>query len=210
MSGRKQQLPAVDENDGIHSTGRREALRNMALLMAGALSASTFSILVDGCNTPAAKSTSLFTARQQELVAAIADTIIPDTDTPGAKATGTGPFITMMLEECYPKEVQDLFLKGLTDTDGRAEKMFGAGFIKLTAPQQHALLKQIADDTIALKKAHPEKQAPPYFFQLIRELTLLGYFTSKTGTTQALVYVPVPGRYNGNIPLQPGQKAWAL
>jgi len=191
---------------------RREAVRDMALLMGGLISASTFSLLLDGCRE-GGKQGALFTEDQQELVTAIADTIIPDTDTPGAKATDTGPFITMMIQECCTREVQDLFLKGLEDVDARASKMFSTSFVHMKPAQQQQLLQQIADDTIAHKKADQDKGAarpPAYFFSLIRELTLLGYFTSEIGTTKALVYVPVPGRYEGDIPYHPGQKAWAL
>jgi hypothetical protein len=209
MSCGKPYKAANSEIGGIYPSGRRDALRNIALLMGSALSASTLSALFDSCSTPSVKTGDLFTADQQEHVTAIADIIIPDTDTPGAKAAGVGLFITMMLEECYPKNIQELFLKGLEGTDLLARKTFNVPFIKLDAQQKHTVFKQIADDTIARKKADREKRVV-YFFQLIRELTLLGYFTSEIGTTQALVYIPIPGKYDGNIPLLPGQKAWAL
>ena len=48
------------------------------------------------------------------------------------------------------------------------------------------------------------------FWRLLKELTLFGYFTSEQGATQALEYVPIPGRYDACIPLKPGQKAYAL
>jgi hypothetical protein len=51
--------------------------------------------------------------------------------------------------------------------------------------------------------------APPHFFQLMCELTYLGYYTSEIGATKALRYVHIPGRYESCIPLEPGQKAWA-
>jgi len=193
-----------------YSTSRRDALRNIALLMGSGLSASTFSALFDSCGTVSVRAGHLFTARQQEHITAIANIIIPDTDTPGAKAAGVGPFITMMLEECYPGDMQELFQKGLEDMDLLARKTFNAPFIGLNVQQQHTVLKQIADEAIVRKKADGQRRNAVCFFQLIRELTLLGYFTSEIGTTQALVYVPVPGKYDGNIPLVPSQKAWAL
>lgn len=94
---------------------RREALRNVALLMGGAISATTLGVLFDGCNSPARKD--LFSKEQQDMLADLADTIIPETSTPGAKAAGVGPFIKMMLEECYPEDAQNVFAKGLKEID---------------------------------------------------------------------------------------------
>jgi hypothetical protein len=72
--------------------------------------------------------------------------------------------------------------------------------------------KAEADKPAALDAVNkkPKKKGDPYFFQLIRELTMLGYFTSEIGASKALVYVPVPGRYEGTTTLKPGQKAWAM
>jgi hypothetical protein len=48
-----------------------------------------------------------------------------------------------------------------------------------------------------------------HYFRMMKELTLLGYFTSEIGSTQARRYVPVPGRYEGCIPYKKGDKAFA-
>ena len=205
---------------------RREALKNVAFLLGSAVSATTLSIVLDGCKSGTGKKTGeLFTEEQNKLVDEIADTIIPTTSTPGAKAAGVGSFVTMMVKECYPENVQNDFLKGLDDADSRSKKDFNKAFTALSAEQRNQVLKAIADDTIQQKKDDKGKEqkdkskkaadkskyeAKVYFFQLIRELTLLGYFTSEIGAKQALAYVAIPGRYDGCVDLKPGQKAWAM
>ena len=83
----------------------------------------------------------------------------------------------------------------------------------LTASEKESMdeLTKIGDERKKAQgagKAFEEPGVP--FFRLMKELTLLGYFTSEQGAQQALVYVPVPGRYDGCIDLKPGQKAWAM
>lgn len=208
---------------------RREALKNVALLMGGAISVTTMGVLFDSCNRTATNG-NLFNTDQQTLVTEIADIIIPTTDTPGAKAAGVGPFITMMVNECYPEKAQKVFVDGLKDVEDRSKSKFGNNFMGLSADQRNTVLKEIADETVKLKAADKKKadaekannpptatskgktvpKGKPYFFQIMRELTLLGYFTSEIGATKALAYVAVPGRYDGCVDLQKGQKTWAL
>lgn len=215
---------------------RREAMRNVALLLGGTISASTFSVLFESCTVTQNKEVraKLFSADQESLITEIAEVIMPETDTPGAKAAGVGPFIAMMLRDCYPDDVQKTFVEGLEEVNKLSVSGHGNVFMNLGIPERNAVLKQIAGNTIKLKKAdkekerndaaknnnYPEKQkikskgtstgGKSYFFELIRELTILGYFTSEAGATKAAAYLPVPGRYDGCVDLQPEQKVWAL
>ncbi|KIO74730.1 twin-arginine translocation pathway signal protein [Pedobacter lusitanus] len=212
---------------------RREAVRNIAFLMGGALSATTIGVFLDSCNTPSAKNGSgLFSADQDQMITEIADIIIPTTKTPGAKAAGVGPWISMMVRDCYPKEAQDVFVKGLEDLEARSKKEYNNSFLKISVKEREQLLGKVRDETVAAQKADGEKnaaaekakskaltntvkaakygpQGPSYFFAIARDLTMLGYFTSEIGATQALQYVDVPGRYDGCIDLKPGQKVYA-
>lgn len=207
-------------------------MRNMALLLGGAISATTFSVLFESCTQTETKAgiANLFSVDQERLITEIADVIIPDTDTPGAKAAGVGPFIVMMLRECYPEEVQKAFVVGLENVEGLSKSKFKKSFIGLGPEEKNQVIKEIADKTILLKKEEKkteradaaknnnqtqsktkaDKKEKPHFFQLIRELTLLGYFTSEIGATKALAYLPIPGKYEGCVDLKPGQKVWAL
>ena len=139
---------------------------------------------------------------QDRLVAEIAELIIPATDTPGAKAARVNEFIDLMLADCYAENDRQSFTNGLERLEKESLAHYRKPFLKITSEKQIALLK---------KEAQIERQpsGPLPFFRTMKELTLIGYFTSEAGATQALEYVPVPGRYEGCVPYQEGQRAWA-
>jgi hypothetical protein len=191
--------------------------------MGGAISATTLGVLTDGCK-PSKRKGELFTADQQLIIEELAETIIPTTSTPGAKAAGVGPFIAMMVKECYPDNVQKTFVDGLDDLEKRSKSKFSDSFVEINATQRAAVLQEVVDELKKKKEQEKEKEKSdaakkkpaatskkdPGFFQLAKELTMLGYFTSEIGAQQALVYLPVPGKYEPCIDMKPGQKAWAL
>lgn len=197
---------------------RRDALARVALLMGGTLTAPTLIAFLDGCKTSnetANAANFTFSADQLSMVSEIAEIIIPKTDTPGAKDAKVGEFIQLMLKDCYYPKDQKSFMDGLS-------KLEEKDFMKGTPEAQTALLttaetdagnelKRIGDERKKAKDAGQTFEEPGVpFFRLMKELTLLGYFTSEQGAQQALEYVPVPGRYDGCIDLKPGQKAWAM
>lgn len=221
---------------------RRDAMQRVAFLMGGALSAPTMIAMLEGCTsntaTEATTSSFSFSPDYKNLVSEIAEIIIPKTSTPGAKDAGVGPFIEVMLKDCYTPAQQEHFKKGLDALEEASKKENGKKFLESTPEQQTALLKkfeQMANDEVREnsqpkkivdnetglikdpkdpnpKKGEEAKQvAPPVpFFKLMKELTLLGYFTSEVGAKNALAYVAIPGRYDGCVKMTPGQKVWAL
>lgn len=207
---------------------RRDALSRVALLMGGTLSAPTLLAFGEGVKTHQAIGADFaLNDAQRALVAEIAEHIIPKTTTPGAKEAGVGPFIELMLKDCYKAQEQQNFLEGLADVDAKATKAHGKNFLQISSAEQVALLKMVEKETIELMKSANVQQVKvgdnvdkevisskklkgTPFWRLMKELTLFGYFTSEQGATQALDYVPIPGRYEGCIPLKPGQKAYAL
>jgi hypothetical protein len=211
---------------------RREAVKSVAFLMGGALSATTIGVFLDGCTSPSAnKGSNLFSEDQHLIITEVADVIIPTTKTPGAKAAGVGPFIAMMIKDCYPEDAQKAFVKGLEDLEDRSKKEFGSSFLKISLKEREQLLGKLRDETIASQKAEAAKTkaaggpdlkldkpmaAPnryakntPYFFSIARDLTLLGYFTSEIGATQAMEYIQIPGRYDGCVDMKPGQRVYS-
>ncbi|WGQ12335.1 gluconate 2-dehydrogenase subunit 3 family protein [Pedobacter gandavensis] len=217
---------------------RREAVKSVAFLMGGALSATTIGVFLDSCTSPSNKTAAnLFSADQEKVITEVADIIIPTTSTPGAKAAGVGPFIVMMVKECYPEDAQQAFVKGLEDLEKQCQDTYKKSFLEISVPQRNELLGKVREATIAASKKEKdelekqqenitqkksEKEAPgnamtpkdkpktkPQFFAIARDLTLLGYFTSEIGATQAKAYVQIPGRYDGCVDLKPGQKVWA-
>src|SRR5690606_1564536 len=121
---------------------RREALKNVGFLLGGAITASTWAAVMTGCQRPG-NITSFSEESTQQLLAEIAETILPETDTPGAKAAGVGPFIAVMLQECYEEGDQKLVLDGLTDLNKRSREEFGDGFMDLSPENRTALLTTI-------------------------------------------------------------------
>jgi gluconate 2-dehydrogenase gamma chain len=186
---------------------RREALKRTAWIMGGVVSAPAIMGVLKGC---AAKPTidwkpAFLTEDQGILVSQVAEVIIPKTDTPGAKDAGVPGFIDVLLKDCYSKEEQDNFLSALAAFDEEAKKASGDAFIDMDADEQTAFVKKTHDEAI---KAKAEKRP---FILMMKELTMLGFFTSKPGATEVLQYVAVPGSYKGCIPLKEAGngKTWA-
>lgn len=191
---------------------RREALRRTALLMGGAISAPAIIGVLKGCTARPAIDWKpvFFTEDQGILISQVAEIIIPKTDTPGAKDTGVPAFIDLMLKDVYEQIDSDRFLTGLTAFDEEAIKSYGDPFIELDPEQQVELVKKVHDEAIAID--NKEQGSDGYerpFILMIKELTLLGFFTSEVGATQVLQYDPVPGEYKGCVPLEEIGKAWA-
>lgn len=194
---------------------RRDALSRVALILGGTVvGANAF---LEGCK-PAdkkagdenkdGKPVALFAATDSAYLDEIAETIIPATDTPGAKAAKVGAFMTVMVTDCYPEADQKVFLEGMKQLDAAGKKKNGKSFMDSDAEQRKALLIDLdkeAKDYMASKK----KEDPKHYFRMMKELTLLGYFTSEPGATQALRYVAVPGKYEGCIAYKKGDRAWA-
>lgn len=195
----------------MNKIDRREAILKTASLLGSAISAPTIFSLLYGCQSDTQKGDSTATqavsADHSKMIAEIAELIIPKTTTPGAKEAKVPQFIEMMLVDCYSKEDQKRFYTGLDDLDEQADKTYGNTFLTCKPNEQLALLTKSEAEARSQHTGRDKKNLP--FFLIMKELTLMGYFTSEIGATQALEYVSVPGRYEGCIDLKPGQKAWA-
>ncbi|WP_027303031.1 gluconate 2-dehydrogenase subunit 3 family protein [Rudanella lutea] len=168
----------------------------------------------------------LFSADQDAMVAELAETIIPTTKTPGAKAAKVNEIIDIVLKDCYREPDQKVFMEGLARTNKLSQDAYGKAFVGLDANQRIEIVKKLEAEAKELKAQQAkavqggnnqqdvqmpkEQRKVTPFFTMLKDLTLMGYFTSEIGCTQALEYVPVPGRYEGCITLKPGQKAWAI
>jgi hypothetical protein len=190
---------------------RREALRKTALVMGAAVSSSTIIAFLQGCkNTPTLNYKPVFFNEDQaRLISEVAEIILPKTDTPGAKEVGVPNFIDMLINDCYKSEDQKEFVEGLAKFDEEAKKSSGDGFIYMSADKQKEYVKKIHADAVEARKKDPK--APRPFILKLKELTMLGFFTSEPGATQVLQYNQVPGAYHGCIPLSEAGngKTWA-
>jgi len=186
---------------------RRDAIKRTAMLMGGAISAPALMGILEGCT---AKPTidwtpSFLTQDQGVLITQLAEIIIPKTDTPGAKDVGVPAFIDLMMKDAYPQEDKDRFLEGLKTFDEQAEKNFGDRFIELDPEKQVEHVKAVHAAALEENKGRDERP----FILMVKELTLLGFFTSEPGATQVLQYEAVPGAYKGCISLEEVGKTWA-
>jgi hypothetical protein len=169
----------------------------------------------DGLSAQAAPGT--FTADDIALLDEIAETMLPATKTPGAKAAKTGAFMALMVTDCYSVAEQLVFREGMRQVDDVARKANNASFMEATPPQRLAVLTSLDQEQKRVMDAREMNageattavKQPAHYFRMMKELALLGYFTSEVGCTEAMRYVESPGRFDPCIPRVPGEPAWA-
>lgn len=246
---------------------RREAIWRVTALMGGVALIGGTAILT-GCKEGGRPSTlgtaEAFTLDDIAFLDEVADTILPTTKTPGAKAAKTGAFMALMVTDSYHPDDAKLFRDGMRALDDASKKMNNASFMAATPEQRLALLnvldkeqKTQSDAILATHRAEavrrresaapavpdsvktgqagksdaflsdqrkenaPEtntdtynaagitKDPPHHYFRMMKELSLLGYFSSEIGCKQAQHYAETPGRYDPCIPYTKGDPAWA-
>ncbi len=186
---------------------RRDLLQNVAVLLGGSIvGGSVFSL--SGCTSTDKQVNALFSESQVGYLNEIADTILPATSSPGAKAANVGNFMSVMVLDCYTEADQKIFMDGLKKMDELSEKQFSKSFVKADPKQRTELLTAL-DKEQKEYQAKKTKEQPSHYFRMMKELSVLGYFSSKEGATQALRYLAVPGKYDGSFPYKKGDKAWA-
>ena len=194
---------------------RREALSRVAILLGGAISAPTLAGVLDAATRRAWATAQGWTPRtlnasQTELVAVIAEHIIPETDTPGARAAGVHRFVDTLLADHYPAAERDRFLDGLRGVDTRSRSRHGKPFVECVAEQRVALLTEMDEETYPPRGSDTATPAgdETWFFRRMKELTLVGYYTSQVGAAQELHPSPF-GAYRGDIPYTSVGRAWS-
>ena len=251
-------------NDELQTISRREAIQRVTAMLGGLTLVGGTSLIAacEKAQQQAAKDTTAaatpstigqFSAQDIAYLDEIADTILPTTSTPGAKAARTGAFMALMVTDTYEPKDQEVFRAGMQTLDEACKKANnGAAFMAATPAQRLTLLEAVdkeakahMDARAAARKARPkgdttktsaEKKAqqflpdqrkeaapgadvgaasaitadtPTHYFRMMKELAMLGYFTSEIGCTQALRYVEAPGRFDPCVPYTPGDPAWA-
>ena len=248
---------------------RREAVRRVSALLGGIAFVGGSSLLT-ACERerPAGAAArgpiGEFTADDIALLDEVADTILPETSTPGAKAAQTGAFMALMVTDTYEPKDQQVFRAGMRTLDERSRQANNVAFMQATPQQRLALLETLdkeakahmdardaarrakpdtakagaakagtaKSDTTKPDSATPERflpgqrqeaspgadagaaaaitaDTPTHYFRMMKELTLLGYFTSEIGCKQAQRYVEAPGRFDPCAAYTAGEKAWA-
>ncbi|MEQ6120433.1 gluconate 2-dehydrogenase subunit 3 family protein [Reichenbachiella sp. MALMAid0571] len=182
---------------------RREALKKTSLILKSVVLAPGVFSALQACKSDSSntKKRLVLTDVQYYLVNAIADTIIPPTDTLGASQAQVGQFIDLLLKDVFEKDVRKTFLDGLTDFDKDCKRVTGKTFLSLDEQKRADYLKKT--DMEVMGKEYKEGVPFYYTFKL---LTVDVYFSTEEGVRQNLNYVPVPGEYQGTIEWKEGDR----
>src|ERR1700712_4543357 len=190
---------------------RRDILKLLASATVLPALSSDALFWLQGIHTQIAKASTVktLTPDQDATVTTIAELIIPQTDTPGAKAAKVNEFIDLILSDWYDDATTARFLAGLVEVDQRSQKLTGKRFVDASAAQQTQMMKVLDDEaTLARKKqtaaetaSHQHAIAPLNFFGMMKKLTLLGYYTSQIGFEDELHRSVMPAHGGGCVPI---------
>ena len=207
-----------DEIATISQINRREAIRRVSAMLGGAAFIGGSGLLTACSREPVAKGAdstaaaapvqTMFTADEVALLDEMAEAILPATATPGAKDAQCGPFIALMVQDCYTKEDQAIFRTGMTTLNEECQKAHGHPFMQSSPAERLALLTAIDKEAKTYQDARTG-DAPNHYFRMMKELTLLGFFTSEVGMNKALRYAETPGRFDPCVPYVKGEPIWA-
>jgi Gluconate 2-dehydrogenase subunit 3 len=174
---------------------RRSALRSLALVLGGTVVLPAWATSWNAESIGELQA-GLASADQTALLAEIVETIIPTTDSPGAKALGVHLFILKMLADCYEKPEQTRFLNGLTQLEEMVRSAYGKSFVACSQAQRLEILQ----GREAALKSQPAEKDP--FFPFLKNMTIQGYLNSEYVMREVYKYELVPGRYHGCVPVK--------
>jgi glucoside 3-dehydrogenase (cytochrome c) hitch-hiker subunit len=262
MSYETEQDRVIDRHEAVGVIDRREAIRRVTALLGGIALVGGSGLLAACEKERPISGTRVgpFTSDEVAFLDEVADTILPETKTPGAKAARTGPFMALMVTDTYDANQQKAFREGMQKIEDATQKAYGVSFMKATPQQRLAVLEPLdreqkaeSDAKEAARKEKLQKQLaaiapaatpttepkkadaflpderkenavgtgentgalaitaekPPHYFRMMKELALLGYFTSEIGYTKAMRYVESPGKFEPCVPYTKGEPAWA-
>jgi len=188
-----------DSRINLNLMDRRTAVSRLGLLLGGTLSATTVSALLAGCSTPPAENWSPkhFSPSQINLLRRIAEVIIPETDSPGAAASGVHRFIDTMMAEYYSPEEAHLFRSMLDAWDMSADLSSSSDEVL------HSMVSRADQRAFNGGEAGQDEH-----YRLLKQLVVVGYYTSEIGMTQELRLRPY-GAAKMDIARSEVQRTWA-
>ena len=226
MEDRADSQPLVDDPTRAGITRREAVHRVMAMMggvaLAGGARLAAFSFEPGVLDQAMAQGVGAFSVADVALLDEIAETILPETSTPGAKAAKTGAFMALMVTDAYTDADQRVFRQGLTTLDAACRTKTSRAFMQATPAERLTLLEALdREQKTAMEEriegARSRAPAAPtpaddearHYFRMMKELALVGYFTSEIGYTKAMRYIETPGRFDPNAPHAPGDRSWA-
>ena len=179
---------------------RREAIKKTAAMMGMTILGAD--IFLTGCSEPV-KQQGLFSIDEIALMDEIGETILPDSDrSPGAKAAHIGEFMKSYINDCYGENEQKIFMAGLEQIQNDSQKLYHEDFINISKKKRFDLLSGYDERNRASNNSNKI-----HFFTMMKQVTILGYFSSEVGATKAMRYNIGPGHYNGCAAYKDGDKA---
>lgn len=164
--------------------------------------------MVAVASPPRADEATALSGPDYSLLESLVDTIIPETDTPGAAEAGVAGYINTLYGSLFSRELRQTFDAGLTKVHASSNSAYGKDYINCTSSERVSVLSglAVANDGAAQEPARLRQS--PSFFLLLKELTIVGYYTSKIGATQELLYQAVHGVYRPCLSLGEERRAW--
>ncbi|WP_395062265.1 gluconate 2-dehydrogenase subunit 3 family protein [Flavobacterium sp.] len=172
---------------------RRELIKNIAIISGGLFIGSNF--LLTSCKRDDAGSMVL-SEDLLKLLSEISETIIPETETVGAKATNVAQFISKVFQDIYSEEEQSQFIAALTMINDKSKELMGDDFVKLSSDKRAELINKVKN---------PKDKGFLAMYQII----LFSYLSSEKGLQASFRYTPVPGKFIGDVPYKKGDKMYA-
>lgn len=176
---------------------RRSALKSVSILMGGALSSGAIAVMMSGCQTDASESwmPRFFSADQASLFAEVAETIMPKTDTAGAKELKLERWVDSVLMDVKDENFQKQVVKGLEAVETASQRDNKKSFVAASAEERTATLTALDKE-----RANYEGEGM-HPFHFVKEVVLTAFFSTKVGVTEVIQFNPNPGKYVGCMPL---------
>lgn len=196
---------------------RRDVLQRASLILGYAVTGSSAAAVLSGCQIDSSLNWSprLLTAQQLITVRSMADQLLPATSTPSASDVLVERFIDQVLRDFTPVADQQTFLTGLTAFETTCQTRFGRSFTALSTEERDEIFVRYEKESPGLAPnvwggQLTDEVEPPSFYRMFKQMTLTGYFASEPVGEQLLAYDPIPGPFEGCIPLSQVGKVWAL
>jgi hypothetical protein len=193
---------------------RRDAIKGTAMVLGYAITGTTLTSLLQSCKPEPGLSYTplLLNDKQAKTLAAVIDRILPKTATPGALEVGVDRFIDKLLANVFPPDIQEGFAGGIDAFNQKAKVSYGNEFMKLSPSEQDQVIKTYEETSGPLPGSmwgfsFGEPEEFP-FYRMMKELALIGYFTSEKIGKEYLAYNPIPGPYEGCIGYDTVGKNW--
>jgi Gluconate 2-dehydrogenase subunit 3 len=207
-------------NDNPNLLSRRDVIRRVSAWLGAATFVGGSGLLAAAEKVSNAEGSSgEFTLEHIAFLDEIAETILPATKTPGAKAAKTGAFMALMVTDAYSAEEQKTFRDGMRKVEAAMQAANHVSFMAATPALRLAVLTELDHEQKRVMDAREaanfgvvrkEGKLPAHHFRMMKELAMLGFFTSEVGCAQVLRYIESPGRFDPCLPYASGEPAWAL